>query len=126
MFRLCLACSLGSCCVAFLLLASPVPADEAPNPATIEELIRQLGREEATQRDEAAKRLETIGQAAIVPLRRAAAKLRDPDHRLRALVVARGIESRAYAQVRRLIKEGKQLNVAALSADGRYAVAGGL
>jgi WD40 repeat protein len=97
-----------------------------PNPAEVASLIQRLGSDEIAVREEAARRLEAAGDAVIVPLRRVGASSGDPDLRLRALVLARKIESAAYGEVRRLIKEGRQLNAAAISPDGRHALAGGL
>src|SRR5262245_35742333 len=82
--------------LAALLLAGPALAAEPPNPAEVESLIRQLGSNDLAAREEAARRLEAAGDAVIVALRRVGASPGDPDLRLRALVLARKIESAAY------------------------------
>jgi uncharacterized protein (TIGR03067 family) len=64
-------------------------------------LVQQLGSEKFSEREAATKRLEEIGEAALGPLRKAAAQRDDPEVRLRAKGLLVAIERRLVARERR-------------------------
>jgi len=67
-------------------------AKETPTPAEIERLIRQLGNEEFSEREEASRRLKKIGPPAV-PALRAAIKSKDAEVSRRATDIAAVIEN---------------------------------
>jgi uncharacterized protein (TIGR03067 family) len=89
--------------VAAFLMSLAAQRAWAEPPATTEvgRLIKQLGSEKFSEREAAAKRLEEIGEAALGPLRAAAAQRDDPEVRLRAMRLLVVIEGRLVALDRR-------------------------
>src|SRR5205809_269469 len=57
---------------------------DAPDPATIKKLIRQLGDAEYTERNAAMKRLQAIGKPALPALREAVTNSSEPEIKRRA------------------------------------------
>jgi WD40 repeat protein len=92
--------------------------------ATIDNLVKQLGSDDAAERQKAAKRLEEIGEPALAALRRAAKSDLDPDLRLRAGVVASAIEKKNNGEVRRFEGHTTVPGNVAISRDGKFAVSG--
>src|SRR5260370_22603994 len=90
--------------LALLLLlavgATALPRDDADAKA-IDKLIEQLGDDHMAKRQDAAKRLEAIGEPAVEALRKAAKSHADPDVRLRAGVVAAAIDKKMFGEIRR-------------------------
>jgi uncharacterized protein (TIGR03067 family) len=70
-------------------------------PAEVGRLVKQLGSEKFSEREAATKRLEEIGEAALGPLRAAAAQRDDPEVSLRAKGLLVAIERRLVAMERR-------------------------
>src|SRR4051812_14284783 len=82
----------------WLLLALAVgPPDGVPD---IEQLTKQLGSDQLTERRTAMKRLEAIGEPALKVLRKTASSDPDIDVRLRASVVIRAIEQIGFVPIR--------------------------
>ncbi len=81
--------------LALLIIAGmtlPCPAGEAPNKEKIDKLIEQLGSGNFTERENAAKELETIGAPALEALRKAA-KSSDAEVRKRAKTILSKIDN---------------------------------
>jgi WD40 repeat protein len=105
----------------------PSRAADEPDAKTIARLIEQLGSDDAKERQEAAKRLEAIGEPAVEPLRQAARSHADPDVRLRAGVIVAAMTRGAYEEVRKYVGRtpGYWLNRVAFTPDGKQAVVTG-
>src|SRR5262245_39996993 len=111
--------------VALLLALAPAPAPAAPDDA-ITPLIDQLSSDDLTQRREAARKLERIGEPALEALRQAARDNPDVDVRLRAFVVIRAIEGGPFEALATLAGQpGYWLNRIAFTPDGKQIVATG-
>src|SRR5262245_3624801 len=82
-----LACALGSSAV-------------APDAKETERLIEQLGSDNPSNRRDASKKLEELGEAVLPLLRRAIQSHADPDVRLRAGLVVRAIEAELWGEIR--------------------------
>jgi WD40 repeat protein len=113
-----LSLSLG---LAIIRPALPASQDDAE----IDKLIGQLGDDDPAKRRDAVKRLEEVGEPAIVPLRKTAKAHADPDVRLRAGVIAAAIEKKLYAEVRRFEGHKGWVFRVALTPDGKKAVSTG-
>src|SRR5262249_33991116 len=84
-----------------LVAASLLPLAVQAVPREVAGLGQQLGSEQFSEREAATKRLEEIGEAALGPLRAAAAQRDDPEVRLRAQGLLVAIERRLVALDRR-------------------------
>src|SRR5919198_906822 len=107
---------------AVVLALAHVPGRAAPEAGEIDRLIEQLGSDDAAKRQEAAKRLEEIGEPAVEPLRKAAKSHADPDVRLRAAVTARAIEKKTWGEVRKIDAHKGWVHRVVLTPDGKRAV----
>src|SRR5262249_26965119 len=87
-------------------------------------LIDDLGDDDADVRKDAAKKLDGLGEGVVPALRRAGRSHPDVDVRLRAGVVAAGIEGRLYREVRSFQGHGTEGSAFALSPDGKRMVSG--
>jgi WD40 repeat protein len=112
---------------AAVLLAAALPGRAAPDAATIDRLIEQLGDDAFAKRQEAMKRLEEIGEPALEALRKAAdARGTDVEVRLRAYVLIRSITGGLYEPLLTITGQpGYWLNRVAFTRDGKQAVAAG-
>jgi WD40 repeat protein len=107
-------------------LAVPRPGPAADDDKEIARLIEQLGNDDVGKRQEAAKKLEALGEPALAALRRASEKHPDVDVRLRAGVVARAIEGERWGEVRHFGSGANYwLNRVAFTPDGKSCVATG-
>jgi WD40 repeat protein len=108
--------------IAVLLLlagASAPPAD----PPEVAALIVKLASDDIDARQDAARRLEALGEAALPALTRAARRpSKDPDLRLRAAVIAAAIRHKLYGEVRRFTGHAGWVFRAAVSPDGKHVV----
>jgi WD40 repeat protein len=106
--------------------AAPRPSC-ADGTADIPKLIEQLGDEDnADRRQEAARRLEALGEPALEALRQACKSHPDPDVRLRAALIIRAITTGGLGEVRHFGGNyGYWLNRVAFSRDGKQALAAG-
>jgi hypothetical protein len=77
-----------------LLLSHQSPAEEVPSKEKIDKLIKQMGSDDFTERDNASKALAAIGVPALEGLRKAA-KSEDPEVRKRAEELLPKIERQA-------------------------------
>lgn len=115
--------------VSLLLLPAwhPIRADDEPDAKAIGKLIAQLGSDDAKERQDAAKRLEAIGEPAVEPLRQAAKSHNDPDVRLRAGVIVAAMTRGVYEEVRKIVGRtpGYWINRVAFTPDGKQAVVTG-
>jgi WD40 repeat protein len=95
--------------------------------AEIPKLIEQLGDEDnLARRQEAARRLEALGEPALAALRQACKSHTDPDMRLRAALIIRAITTGGMGEVRHFGGNyGYWLNRVAFSRDGKQALAAG-
>jgi WD40 repeat protein len=103
----------------------PAAAPPPPEPPEIAGHIARLGDDDAAVRAAAVKALDALGEAALGPLRRAAATLKDPDVRLRAAVVAAAIRRRLYGEVGRFTGHTGWVYRVAVTPDGKRAVTSG-
>jgi hypothetical protein len=104
------------------LLAAPPP--EKPSAAQIDKLVEKLGDDDEDTWRDAGKRLEAIGEQALLSLRKAARSAKDVDVRLRAAVVARAIVERLYGEVRRFGPPHSLVQCVAFLPDGRRVLSG--
>jgi WD40 repeat protein len=100
------------------------PAKTAP-PAEIDKLIKQLGSDDFDTREAATKRLSELGEAAWRPLRRAVAQSDDQEIRSRARQLVHDLNRRLFGELRQLAGHTGQVDVVALSADGKRLLSGG-
>jgi serine/threonine protein kinase/tetratricopeptide (TPR) repeat protein len=112
-----------------LQIKSPGAAPEKAGPqladaSQIEQLIKQLGSNAFTKRQEASKRLEEIGEPAWNAVRHAAASHNDPEIRRRAKRAADAIASHYFVQVYRL-RHDDSVNSVAFSPDGQLLASAG-
>src|SRR5215510_16513208 len=120
--RLFLALSLIGSTVA---LSARMSARGAPDANEIKKLIEQLGDDKARIRQEASRKLEALGEAALAPLRAAATSHPDVDVRLRAAVLAAAIHKKLYGEVRRFTGHNGWVFRVVLARDGKQAVSVG-
>jgi len=105
--------------------AQPDPKEALPGDAEIARLIEQLGSEEFEKREAAAKRLEAVGELALLSLCRATGHA-DPEVRERARQLLQTIGTPIFRTVRLFEGHTLQVNCLALSADGRRLLTGSL
>src|SRR5262249_6284004 len=98
--------------------------DPPPDPAEVARLIRQLGDDSFSKREQASRRLAEMGEPALDALSVAAEKS-DPDGRLRIYVVMRTIRKGLYGADRLLEGHTDIVVCVAVSPDGRTAASGG-
>src|SRR3954454_5654517 len=126
--RRCPACPpLCLLCLAILgAIASPFARADNPPPdaGEVARLIRQLGDVSFPKREEATRRLADRGESALDVLGEAA-RVGDPDVRLRAYLALRAIRGRLYGAVRQLDGHTDIVVCVAVSPDGRQAASGG-
>jgi WD40 repeat protein len=109
-----------------LSLVLALLACSRPDPAAVGKLIEQLGHDDYALRQEASRKLQEIGAAAVPELEKASRTHPDPDVRLRAALVVRAITQEVWQEVRRVEgQKGYWLNRIAFTPDGRHAVAAG-
>src|SRR5262245_20892515 len=117
--RLLPACLLSACLAVVAFAAAP----PARVPAEWNKLIDDLGDDDA--RDDAARKLDALGEDVLPVLRRAGKDHADVDVRLRAAVVAAAIEARLYGLAKTLTGGGSGDCGVVVSPDGKWAVSGG-
>jgi WD40 repeat protein len=105
--------------LALILMASLLPAAEAPSLKEIDALITLLGDDDAAKRADAAKKLEAIGEPALAALRKTVKAHADIDVRLRAGLVARAVEKTLWKEIRRF--ETPLTTLLVVSPDGKRA-----
>jgi WD40 repeat protein len=114
--------------LAALALPAPPPAparaDAKAGEKEVGKLIEQLGDDEQTVRKAAEKRLYEIGEDVLPQLRKAAKGHPDADVRLRALILVRAIEKKAYVEIRAFKGHAKQVRHVAFSRDGKQLLTG--
>jgi WD40 repeat protein len=98
---------------------------EKASPKEVRRLIDQFGSDSFQEREAASKRLDAIGEAALLELRKAAADNPDPEVRYRANRAANDIARRCFTEVRCFTGHQRGLIQVALSGDGRLALSGG-
>ncbi len=107
------------------LSEGPTGPGGGADPAEIKRLIGRLGSNRFAERAAASKRLEAMGEAALGPLRSAAASP-DPEIRKRAEAILRAIQRRLYGERRRFDGHAPHWVVGvAIAPDGRKALTGG-
>ena len=99
--------------------AADAPSDE------VKQWIDRLGDDSAKVREEAAKKLQGLGQAALNPLRQAIKGHPDADVRLRAAVIVAAIQKELYGEVRRFTGHNGWVFRLVLSSDGKQAISAG-
>jgi WD40 repeat protein len=111
---------------ALCALPSSAAAPPMPISPVVLKLIDQLGEDDAEVRKSAEKKLESMGDEAVVMvLRRASKSHADVDVRLRAAVLAAAIEKNLYGlHLTMKGAGGGDCNVA-VSSDGRWILSGG-
>ena len=97
---------------------------DPPKPADLERLVKQLGHDDFSKREEATKRLEELGEAALEAVRLARTS-DDLEIRWRATEIARRIERRLFGEELALAGHTNGIVAVAVSPDSRYAATGG-
>lgn len=103
-------------CLAALLPAAAPP--DAPSPADVPRLIRQLGDDDFEVREAATARLEKIGEPALPELYKALAS-NDAEVRRRAEIIVAAIESKLYVELLCLSGHTSAGWSVCVSADGK-------
>jgi WD40 repeat protein len=106
-------------------LRGAAPPAAPPNAAEVARLIGQLGDDDADQRKAAMKRLEGLGERVLPALRKTIRSGKDVDVRLRAAVVARAIQRKLWAELRRFEGHKGWVIRVVLTPDGKRAVSSG-
>src|SRR5262249_54816723 len=101
-----------------------IAAPPARVPPDAQELIDRLGDDDEKVRDEAAKKLEALGEDVVPALRGAAKEHKDVDVRLRAGVLAAAMEKKLYGEVRKFVGHGEGMIAFALSPNKKKMVSG--
>jgi WD40 repeat protein len=119
-----LCTSLLALTVAMVRAAAP---DDKPDAAAIAKWIERLGDDDFDKREEAAKKLEAAGEAALPALREAAESNADAEVRAAARKIARAIDQGLYPELRSIYggTPGYWWNRVAFAADGKQALVTG-
>jgi len=104
---------------------NPVRPGKKPGPAEIGRLIRQMGNDEFSEREEASKALADIGELALVALRKAAAESDDAEVRVRSEKLVEQIQDKLYRELYCLNDHAEFVWQVAFGPDGRRALSAG-
>jgi WD40 repeat protein len=117
-----------ACLVLILLLATAGAAEDRPakppTAAEIDKLIRQLGSDDFDAREAATKRLAELGEVVWRPLRKALAQSDDQEVRSRARQLLDRLNGRLFGELRQLTGHTAQVDMLALSGDGKRLLSG--